>query len=292
MPVSPGSSPRRIIIQGLAWFGLGLFVVVVAFGSTFLWDDIRLLVLLGTIALFGCGLFAGTKVGRSCFEIVLLSLPACAFFYFFVVQQLPFLWPTLLLWPAAAFTGVFLFSGWRMRWVFVSAAIALLIFSGWYCVAYIPVQMQRTMSHVEIGSAPVFKFDPVSEGNVPRTATPGKILVIDFFATWCRPCIDELPELRAIRNELADRPDIEFVVVATNSGGDTPERFRQFVKQRPIGLPLAFDPAKKAHAAFGFTGFPSLVVIDRVGQTRFKHEGYNSSEVNFRRSLVQLLRNL
>jgi thiol-disulfide isomerase/thioredoxin len=289
---SPRSSIRKIVIQSLGSFGLGLFVLGIVIGSTFLSNDIRLLVLLGAIALLVCGFFAGAKIGRGWLAGALLCLPLCAGFAFTVLQQLPFLWPTLLVWPVAGFTGLFFFSGRRSRCVFVSAMITLLIFSAWYCVAYIPNQMQRAMSHTTNDSAPAFQFDSVSEGDVPRTASPGKILVIDFFATWCRPCVEELPELKAVRNELQDRPDIEFVVVATNRGGDTPERFREFAKRRPIGLPLAFDPAGKAHAVFGFSGFPSLAVIDRAGRTRLKHEGYNSSEVNFHRDLVQLLRTL
>ena len=250
----------------------------------------RFLVLRCAITRLVCGLFANAKIGRGWLAGALLCLPLCAAFAFVILQQLPSLWPTLLIWLVAAFIGLFFFSGRRLRGVFISATIALLIFLIWYCVAYIPNQMQRAMSHVGNDSAPAFQFDSVSEGDVPRTATPGKILVIDFFATWCRPCIEELPELMAIRNELQDRRDIEFVVVATNAGRDTPERLREFAKRRPIGLALAFDPAGKAHAAFGFSGFPSLVVIDRAGRTRLNHAGYNSSEVNFHRDRGPLLR--
>jgi len=285
-------STRRIIIQSLSPFGLGLFFLGIVIGSTFLSNDIRLLVVLGAITLLVCGFFAGAKIGRGWLAGTLLCLPLCAGFAFTILEQLPFLWPTLLIWSVATFIGLFFFSGRRLRGVFVSATITLLIFSAWYCVAYIPNQMQRAMSQVTNDSAPAFQFDSVGNGDVPRTATPGKILVIDFFATWCRPCIEELPELKAIQKELQNRRDIEFVVVATNRGGDTPERLREFAKRRPIGLPLAFDPAGKAHATFGFSGFPSLAVIDRAGRTRLKHEGYNSSEVNFHRDLVQLLRTL
>jgi cytochrome c biogenesis protein CcmG/thiol:disulfide interchange protein DsbE len=281
---------RRIIIQSLAALGLGLLVAGIVFGSTVLSDDIRLIVLLGAIALLLCGIFAAAKIDRGWLVGALFCLPVCGLFAFFVLQQLPFLWPTLLIWLSAATIGLLFFSA--PRRLIVIGLIALFIFSGWYCTAYIPNGMERIMTRIGNDSAPAFQFDPVSEGNVPRTAIRGKILVIDFFATWCRPCIDELPELRAIRDELQDRHDIEFVVVGTTAGGDTPEKLREFAKRRPIGLALAFDPGKKAHHAFGFTGFPSLVVIDRAGQARFKHEGYNTSEANFHRSLVQLLRSL
>jgi hypothetical protein len=149
-------------------------------GSTILSNDLRLLVLLGAIALLVCGLFVGASIGRSWFGGTLLCLPLCAVFTFFVLQQLPFLWPTLLIWLAAAFIGLFFFSDRRLWGLTISATIAVLIFSTWYCVAYIPDQMQRAMTHIGKDSAPAFQLDPVSEGNVPRTATPGKILVIDF----------------------------------------------------------------------------------------------------------------
>jgi hypothetical protein len=48
----------------------------------------------------------------------------------------------------------------------------------------------------------------------------------------------------------------------------------------------------KVHAAFGFTGVPALVVLDRMGRVRLTREGYNASETNFRRDLVQFLKTL
>ena len=81
-------------------------------------------------------------------------------------------------------------------------------------------------------------------------------------------------------------------MVASDAGGDTPERFKSFVGRRHITLPLAYDLGGKAHAAFGFTGVPALVVLDRTGRVRLTHEGYNASEMNFRRDLVRFLRTL
>lgn len=152
--------------------------------------------------------------------------------------------------------------------------------------------MRRAINHFGDGAAPAFAFQAVSEGAVPITATAGKILVIDFFGTWCPPCIEELPEIELVRAGLQERRDIEFVVVATNSGGDTPERLRAFGQRKHVTLPLAFDPAGKAHAAFGLTGFPGLVVIDRTGRVRLTREGYNSSETTFRTDLTRLLKGL
>jgi len=72
----------------------------------------------------------------------------------------------------------------------------------------------------------------------------------------------------------------------------TPERLRAFARRQHVTLPLAFDQGKKAHAAFGLSGFPGIVVIDRAGRVCLTRQGYNSSESSFRSDLTQLLESL
>jgi peroxiredoxin len=168
----------------------------------------------------------------------------------------------------------------------------LLIGSTWYCVGYIPKQLARSLNRVTDASAPTFKLQPVSDGSVPVTSQRGKILVIDFFSTTCAPCIAELPEMMAARADLANDRDVEFVLVASDRGNDTPERFRAFVQRRHLALPLAFDVGGKAHDSFGLTGVPALVVLDRDGRIRLTRTGYNAAETSFRRDLVKFLRTL
>jgi cytochrome c-type biogenesis protein len=117
--------------------------------------------------------------------------------------------------------------------------------------------MQRELTHLSDSRAPVFTLQPISQNPVPTGATPGKILVLDFFATWCSPCIAELPELERLHTELRTNRDIEFVLVGTNNGGDTPERVRAFAQQRRISMPVAFDPEQRTMHAFGVNGFPT-----------------------------------
>jgi thiol-disulfide isomerase/thioredoxin len=174
----------------------------------------------------------------------------------------------------------------------IVVAAVLIIGSLWFCASYLPKVLARELNHFGDASAPAFTLQPISEGPVPIASTPGKILVIDFFATWCAPCKAELPELEAIRDELKNDADIRFVLVDSNAGGDTPERFRSFAQSRNVTLPLAFDPDGKARASFGSTGFPTIVVIDRTGRVRLTREGYNPAEANFRRDFVRFLKTL
>jgi peroxiredoxin len=272
-------------------FGIGILVAAAVFGIALgISDDLRLLYVSGALLLAGGAFFLSTKGREDLIAAVLLLLASTFLFAFFVLPQTPVLWPTVLLWVAIVVW--LLFRKRFTRTTTIVGTIILIAVSAWYCASYIPVQMQRTLSHAGNGAAPQFTLEPISQSQVPVRSTPGKILVLDFFATWCSPCIAELPELERVRADLQTNSDIEFALVGTNKGGDTPERVRAFAQRRRISLPVAFDPEQATMNAFGLDGFPNLVVIDRTGHVRLIHTGYNSSETNFRRDLTQLLQSL
>jgi peroxiredoxin len=283
--------------------GLGLLVLVAVVGLTFMGpysaaiafmcNDARLFYVLGAALILGGALWLGAKGNSSLWSAILLWLPLGGAFAMSTLRDLPFMWPSLLLWISWAAIGVRLFSPGRRERLWVGAGAGLLLLGSlWYCGSYIPKQIGEVMSHVRDHPGPVFTFQRVDDRAAPLEATPGKALVIDFAQTWCVPCRAELPQMARLTDDLKDRKDIEFVVVATDAGGDTPQRFREFATRQHIELPLAFDVGGKAHKAFGVRGFPSVVVLDRNGRVRFTHEGYNSSETNFRRDLAEFLRTL
>jgi thiol-disulfide isomerase/thioredoxin len=260
--------------------GIGIVVAAATFGIALLVsDDLRLLYLGGALLLAVAAFLLGARAREDWIAGVFLLFALMFLFAFFVLPQTPFLWPTLLLW--AAIVMVLLFRTRFGKIIRIGGAVILVAASAWYCVFYIPVQMQRALTHVSNGAAPPFALQPINQSPVPPGATPGKILVVDFFATWCSPCIAELPELERLRADLRSNRDIEFVLVRTNKGGDTPERVREFAQRRHILLPIAFDAEQRTMHAFGLSGFPTLT-----------HSGYNSSETSFRRDLTQLLQSL
>jgi peroxiredoxin len=275
----------------LVAFGIGILVAAAVFGIALaVSDDLRLLYLSGALLLALAAFSLGAPAREDWIAAVLLLFASTFLFAFFVLPQTPLLWPTLLLWAAIVTLLVF-----RNRFgnaIRIAGALILVAVSAWYCAFYIPVQMQRALTHAGNGAAPTFSLQPISQNPVAIRATPGKILVLDFFATWCSPCIAELPEVERVRTNLQTRRDVEFVLVGTNKGGDTPDRVRTFAQHQHISLPVAFDPEQAAMRAFGLNGFPNLVVIDRTGHVRLIHTGYNSSETGFRRDLTQLLQSL
>lgn len=272
-------------------FGIGIFVAAVVFGTALaISDDLRLLYLSGALMLAIAAFFLGARWGEDLIGAVLLLFASTFLFAFFVLTETPPLWPTVLLW--AAIVMLVIFRKRFGRFTMLTGAMILIGASALYCAFYIPLQMQRTLTHLGNDAAPPFTLQPISQSAVPTRSTPGKILVLDFFATWCSPCIAELPELERVRADLQANNDIEFVLVGTNSGGDTPDRIRAFAQHRHVSLPVAFDPEHAAMRTFGLNGFPSLVVIDRTGNVRLTHTGYNTSETAFRRNLTQLLQTL
>jgi thiol-disulfide isomerase/thioredoxin len=256
-------------------------------------NDMRYVYAIGAILLF-CGAMGMDAKGKGDrLTAALLAVPLVAGFGYLVLQKMPVLWPHLLFWCITAVIGSGLLGVGRSHQILSLGGAGLFVAASlWYCTRYLPEQVAHSLSHFRDAAAPMFTFQPISDGPVPSGPTPGKILVIDFFATTCGPCIVELPELSRVRAELQGKSDIEFVVVASDAGGDTPERFKSFVERRRITLPLAFDPGGKAHKAFGFTGVPGLVVVDRAGRVRLTHAGFNAAETNFRRDLVRFLETL
>ena len=288
---------RKLLVFGLGIAILAAVLVVTTLAPlsptmALISSDARLFYVLGAILLFAGALCLAAKGNADVWDAVLVGLPLIAAFGLTTLPESPFLWPTLPLWLLSAAGGTLIGSFNRYKPASLVLIAVLVLSSLFYCGRYVPKQMEAVASHTVDHASPVFSLQPIDSRPAPLQHTPGKILVIDFAQTWCVPCLAELPQVAEARDELKDRNDIEFVIVATSAGGDTPERLRAFVERQHVTLPLAYDPRGAAHAAFGLHGFPSLVVLDRNGHVRFEHEGYNSSEMDFRHNLVELLRRL
>jgi peroxiredoxin len=277
----------------LAALGFGILALVIVYGLTQLYsNDVRLMFWSGSAILFFAAIWLGRRK-EDWLAAILLVGPTLIAFSCLVLVEVSFLWPHLLLWVVTVVFGLMFLKLLRQRrGLAIGLVAALIIASISYCEFYIPRKLARKYNRFADSSAPAFALQPVSGGAVPVSPTSGKILIIDFFSTSCAPCIAELPELAAVRAELQNNRDIEFVIAASELGNDTPDRFRSFIERRHINIPLAFDHDGKVHDSFGLHGVPALVVLDREGRVRLTRMGYNSAETSFRHDLVQFLRSL
>jgi thiol-disulfide isomerase/thioredoxin len=98
----------------------------------------------------------------------------------------------------------------------------------------------------------------------------GKVVYVDFWASWCVPCRLSMPKLDALYKQHGDKG---FVVVGVNKDTGVPEAER-FLKKVSVTFPLARDGADAAAKAFDVKAMPSGYLVDRKGVVRYVHRGF------------------
>jgi len=93
----------------------------------------------------------------------------------------------------------------------------------------------------------------------------GSVVLVNFWATWCEPCRDEMVTMRKLQERLAGRP---FVTLLVNYG-ESRIRVSEFVKRESIGFPVLLDPNQDASKAWRVRVLPSSFLIDADGRARY-----------------------
>lgn len=117
------------------------------------------------------------------------------------------------------------------------------------------------------------------------TAWQGKVLLIDFWATWCPPCRRAMPFFNDLRSELGTRG---FEVLAVNVDEDSDEA-RRFLQRYPVDYPVLMDPQGQCPAAFGVQAMPSTYLVDRDGRIRSIQLGFHEHDKASLRSRITAL---
>jgi peroxiredoxin len=95
----------------------------------------------------------------------------------------------------------------------------------------------------------------------------GKVVVLNFWATWCAPCIQEMPSLLALHRE---QPDLAILAVSID---EDPQAYNSFLVRRHVDLMTVRDPSQSAAKLFKTEMWPETYVIDRKGVIRRKFIG-------------------
>ncbi|MBI1847406.1 MAG: redoxin domain-containing protein [Candidatus Rokubacteria bacterium] len=124
--------------------------------------------------------------------------------------------------------------------------------------------------------APAFRLEAYDGPPVALEALRGKVVVVNFWASWCYPaCYEEAPALERGWGAYRDR---DVVVVGVDIQ-DKREAGRKFIKDFRLSFPNAPDPAGKVSIDYGVYGVPETFFIDRAGRIRAKHVGAVTDEV-------------
>ncbi len=114
--------------------------------------------------------------------------------------------------------------------------------------------------------APLFS---ISDGthSVDLSKLRGHVVVLNLWATWCAPCVEELPSLLALHQKM---PDLEIVAVSMDQD---PDVYRQFLVQHHVDLVTIRDADQRINALYGTVQIPETYIIDRQGVLRRKFIG-------------------
>jgi thiol-disulfide isomerase/thioredoxin len=100
--------------------------------------------------------------------------------------------------------------------------------------------------------------------------------MINFWASWCGPCRQEMPLLESIYKKYNK---LGFTMLGVNVEPDSNAAV-DWLKQTPVSFPILFDKDSKVSKLYEVTGMPSTVIIDRAGKVRMLHHGYKPGDEN------------
>jgi len=132
--------------------------------------------------------------------------------------------------------------------------------------------------HPSFISQPAPDFTLVDDTKTVHLASyRGKVVLLNFWASWCAPCIQELPSLLEFHRE---HPDVQIIGVSID---EDEENYKQFLTQRHVDFLTVWDPKQTTPPKYGVTGWPETFLIDRQGKIRRRFIGatdWNDPEIN------------
>jgi thiol-disulfide isomerase/thioredoxin len=140
-----------------------------------------------------------------------------------------------------------------------------------------PSLAERMFTQPVDRSVPSFSISTLDGRVVNSSDLNGHVTVLTFWATWCAPCLAEMPKVQQAMTRYKDNPEVVFWAVDAGWGGDTIEKARAFSREKGWSLPLGFD-ATGAASVLGVHNPPTLLILDKAGHVRIIHAGYDASE--------------
>lgn len=170
-----------------------------------------------------------------------------------------------------------------MRWFAHAAFLGTIGLSG-SCAQAVSTAPPReeSASHELVGkAAPSLEGEtvvPAQSGSgktkLSLARLKGKVVVVDFWATWCEPCKKSFPKLEALRAKW-NASGVELVGVSED---DDPTGIKEFAVTHDANFPLMWDKGKSIAGRWHPPNMPSTFVVDKKGVVRFVHFGYHEGE--------------
>ncbi|WP_455198352.1 TlpA family protein disulfide reductase [Kaarinaea lacus] len=137
------------------------------------------------------------------------------------------------------------------------------------------------------GPAPDFTLKSRSGENLKLSEYRGDVVMINFWASWCGPCRQEMPLLEEIYQKYSD---LGFELLAVNVEEDS-SKADDLLRDVRVTFPILFDNTNKVSKLYKVVAMPSTVIVDRDGNIRYLHKGYLPGyEEEYRKQVKELIR--
>lgn len=124
------------------------------------------------------------------------------------------------------------------------------------------------------GPAPAFSLPARGGGTIALNDLKGQVVMINFWASWCGPCRQEMPLLDQMHKKYES---LGFKLLGVNVEADTKDA-ELMLARIPVTFPILFDKENKVSQLYSVNAMPSTVFIDRKGNVRYLHRGYKAGD--------------
>jgi len=128
----------------------------------------------------------------------------------------------------------------------------------------------------DAGPAPAFTLTNLAGQPAALSQYKGQVVMLNFWATWCGPCQQEMPLLDQMYKKYKPAG---FTLIGVNVDKEEPP-VKALLARKPVSFPVLLDPTNQVSKAYHVDEMPSSVIIDRKGDIRYIHRGYKPGDEN------------
>ena len=133
-----------------------------------------------------------------------------------------------------------------------------------------------------------FKLKDVDNKRISWSQVKGEqVTLIDFWATWCKPCIKSIPELTSIYDDFSDQGVVVLGINVDNPGNSA--KVKPFVHNMGISYPVLLDVNSEVMASLNVSLLPTLLLVNVKDQVVYRHQGYRSGDEKIIREEIEKL---